>query len=67
MNTLATKCREAENFDLDALDQLKAAQQPDSDGGTTITPREAQRVRMLVLASSICDNEAATIAEGCKQ
>lgn len=66
MNAVETKCREAEAFSLDALDAIEMAQKADSEGGSTITAREASRVRMLVLCSAITNSEAATMAEVAK-
>ena len=55
--------REAEAHDREAIAEMEAAQQPDSEGGPLITPREASRIRTRVLKSAVLDNEAATLAE----
>ena len=55
--------REAEAHDQEAIAEMEAAQQPDSECGTLITPREASRIRTRVLRSAVLDNEAATLAE----
>ena len=48
-------------FDLDAqaIARLRQAQQPDSEGGTTITPHEAQEVETLIARSGLADRRIA--------
>jgi hypothetical protein len=62
MNTVATLCRRSTEDCLGAIDEIENAQAPESEGGENITPTEATRIRMRVLAAAALSNNAAEIS-----
>lgn len=54
---------EAAKFDLEALAEIEAATAKDSDGGSTITPRELRKIKPLIMKSATLDQHAANLVQ----
>jgi hypothetical protein len=62
MNEVVQLCRRSAEDSLAAVDEMEAAQAPESEGGENITPTEATRIRLRVLSAAALSVNASEIA-----